>query len=85
MTAHFSVALEDAQQAVLEDLARQDEVSPGVMLEKLVRDRLDYEAWYRAKVQEGIDAANRGELIPHEEVVASSRLLLAELKEKYGG
>lgn len=30
---------------------------------------MDEEAWLRAEIQKGIDAADRGELIPHEEVM----------------
>jgi hypothetical protein len=34
------------------------------------REAADYDAWFRAKVQEGLDAIERGEVVSHEEAEA---------------
>ena len=35
------------------------------------QETVEYDAWFRREVQNGIDEANAGKLIPHEEVEAS--------------
>jgi len=59
--------------------AAREERTVGDVMGDLVRQQRDYDAWFRRKVQEGIDAADRGELIPHEEVVRQMEALKAEL------
>ncbi|HEX6143583.1 MAG TPA: CopG family ribbon-helix-helix protein [Geminicoccaceae bacterium] len=38
------------------------------LAEEAIRDLLDYEAWKEAKIQRAIEQADRGDLVPHEEV-----------------
>ena len=42
----------------------------------------EYDAWFREQVQIGIDEADRGELIPHEEMVKWFAEQKAELLKK---
>ncbi|NDV26276.1 hypothetical protein [Desulfovibrio sp. JC010] len=41
----------------------------------------DYDAWFRSEVQKGLDELNRGEVIPHEEVIRSIKELGYEIDE----
>jgi hypothetical protein len=56
---------------VIEGLAAQNGTSPEEQARKLfadgVRRAADYDRWFREKVREGMNAANRGELVDHEE------------------
>lgn len=45
-----------------------------------IEQRLSYEKWFREQVQIGIDQADRGELIPADEVYAELDALIAEAK-----
>ncbi len=42
------------------------------------REAADYDAWFRAKVQEGIDAVERGEVVSHEEAEADFARMMDE-------
>jgi predicted transcriptional regulator len=79
MTKHITVELTEAQDAHLQAEAERQEVSPESLVAALVQRQVEYDIWFRAEVQKGIDAADRGELISHEEVVARSERRRAEL------
>jgi predicted transcriptional regulator len=49
-----------------------------------IRKAAEQEAEFQAFVQVGIDAADRGELVPHEEVMAELGEMIAELEAKCG-
>ncbi len=53
-------------------------------MSQFVANPLAYNEWFRSKVQEGIGVADRGALMPHDEVVASAEKQKAELLAKYG-
>lgn len=42
----------------------------------------DYDAWFIEQVRIGIESADRGELIPHEQVMSEARALIARLARK---
>jgi predicted transcriptional regulator len=79
MTRHVTIELTEAQAAVLEFEAERESKPVEAIVLDLIQRQVDYDAWFRAKVQEGLDAANRGELIPHEEVVARAKKRRIEL------
>jgi predicted transcriptional regulator len=79
MTKHITVELTEAQEAYLQGEALRLEVTPEALVSALVQRDVDYDAWFRAEVQKGVDAADRGELIPHEQVVAMADRRRAEL------
>jgi predicted transcriptional regulator len=72
MEVHFT----PEQEALLSQIASY----VGTDTERLVKDAalilLDQEAEFRAGVRRGIEQADRGELVPHEEVVAHFERLL---------
>ena len=84
MTVHVDVELTEAQKQQLEAIARREDVPLGELIAKLVQSRLDYDAWLRRKVQDGVDAIARGEFLAHEEVVARAEARRAELIAKHG-
>lgn len=43
----------------------------------------DYEAWFVAAVREGIDAADRGELVSHDKVMQDIRARIAKTSKDY--
>lgn len=79
MTRHVTIELSEAQAAVLESEAAREDRSVEDVVAGLIQRQVEYDAWFRAEVQKGIDSADRGELISHEEVVARSRRRRAEL------
>ncbi|MEO8115433.1 MAG: hypothetical protein ABI655_13690 [Phenylobacterium sp.] len=79
MTVHVNVDLTDDQKAQLDDIARRQDTSAEALIAALVQDKLDYEARFRSAVEEGIAAADRGEYVTHEEVVARAKLRAAHL------
>jgi predicted transcriptional regulator len=80
MTVHTTLELDEAQQAELERIARHEDISLDALMTRLAKERLEYDAWFRAEVQKGLDSLARGEKIPHEEAVARMRARTAELK-----
>ncbi len=72
MTVHVTIELDDEEGAQLQALAELGAMSREDVAKQLLAERLDYDRWFRARVREGIEAADRGELIDHEEVLARS-------------
>jgi len=56
--------------AIVEQLAASQGRSPAEFAAEAIQRVAESEADYRAFVQVGIDAADRGELVPHAEVMA---------------
>ena len=79
MTKHITVELTEAQEAHLQAEAERQALTPEAMMATWVQRQVEYDAWFCAEVQKGVEAADRGELIPHEDVVARSELRRAEL------
>lgn len=57
--------------------AKQNDRTSAQLIRDYMRDyleqqekRADYEAWFRSEVQKGLDEAEAGQLIPHEEIEA---------------
>ena len=79
MTRRVTVELTDAQAEVLDSEAAREDRPIEAIVSSLIQRQVDYDAWFRAEVQKGVDEADRGELIPHEEVVERGLKLQAEL------
>ncbi len=79
MTKHVTIELTEDQIARLDVLALHKGSPVESLILEAVEQVLGYDAWYREMVQEGLDSADRGELIPHEQVVAEMQELRAEL------
>lgn len=56
--------------AIVEQLAQERGITSAEFASEAVRRIAESEADFRAFIQVGIDAADRGDLIPHEEVMA---------------
>ena len=56
--------------AIVEQLAEERGITSADYAAEAVRRIAESEADFRAFIQVGIDAADRGDLIPHEEVMA---------------
>ena len=85
MTRHVTVELTEAQAAVLDFEAAREAKPVEAIVVELIQNRVDYDTWFRAAVQNGIDAADRRELVPHEEVVRRGEQLQAELAARTSG
>lgn len=48
------------------------------------RQLAEYDAWYAEQVQQGIDQADRGEVVSEEELRADMKKHMAGLDKKYG-
>ena len=69
--------------AIFKDVLKQvEQLSPEAQKTLAAEmEKRAYELWLEAEVQKGIDSADRGELVPAEEVSARME---ARLKAKYG-
>lgn len=79
MTKPLTIELTDMQKARLDEIAQHEELAPEALVVRLVEDRLDYEARFRAAVEEGLAQVERGQTLSHEEVVARARIRAARL------
>jgi predicted transcriptional regulator len=77
MTIHIALELDEAQKAELERIARHEDITFDALMTRLAKERLEYDAWFRAEVEKGIDSAARGELLDHDEVFRGIEALLA--------
>lgn len=75
--ATLTFEVDEALKAEFAEAAKAVDRSAEELLLFLMRDYVDradaeaeYDAWFRAEVQKGIDAAEAGDLIPHEQVKA---------------
>ncbi|MBV9843126.1 MAG: ribbon-helix-helix protein, CopG family [Sphingomonadaceae bacterium] len=69
-TAVISFRVDEATLAKIDQVAKAQGRSRAWFAAEATRRVAESEADFLAFVQEGIDAADRGELIPHEEVMA---------------
>jgi predicted transcriptional regulator len=79
MTKHVTIELTEDQIARLDVMAMHKGSPVESLILEAVEQVLGYDAWYREMVQEGLNSADRGELIPHEQVVTEMQQLRAEL------
>lgn len=70
MGMHVTIELDEADEAQLRAIAEHEQLSPEEVLKSALAERLAYDRWFRAAVQEGRASAERGELYDQEEVFA---------------
>lgn len=75
--ATFTFRVEEELKAAFTEAAKADDQTSAQLLRKFMRnyvreqqEKADYDAWFRQQVQIGLDAANAGNVIPHEQVKA---------------
>ena len=85
MNAHVTIELTEDQKARLEALAAFKHVSVSQYLVDLAEHNARRDAEFRALVQEGIDEADRGELIDHADVMAEVEALIAASEARKAG
>ena len=72
MEVHFT----PEQEAHLQQIAHYDGLDPAELVRDAALRLVEDEAEFRAGIRRGIEQADRGELIPHEEVKARIERLL---------
>ncbi len=65
MEVHFKPDIE----AAIVRVAAKNRSNADEYVQQLVEAYLDHDAWFREKVREGMAAADRGDLIDHEDVL----------------
>jgi predicted transcriptional regulator len=68
MTVHMTIAIDESLEAQLRVLADLKKVSPEDLVSNLVAESLDYDRWYAAEVQKGLDELDTGRVFTDEEV-----------------
>jgi predicted transcriptional regulator len=77
-TEAFTVRTEADIVQRLDNLATRLDRSRNYLVNQAIKEYLDLHAWQIEKIQEGIEAADRGQTIPHEEVMAEMDALIQE-------
>jgi predicted transcriptional regulator len=73
----MDIDLTPEEEEQLAAIAKHEGTDEKAVVKALVARRIEEEARFLAAVQEGIASADRGELIPHEQVMAEMELLFA--------
>jgi len=68
-----SIRLQGETLERLDHMAKSLDRSRSWLLDQAVERYLDHEEWFVASVKEGLVQAERGELIPHDSVMARTR------------
>ena len=82
MTRHVTIELTEAQAAVLDSEAAREDLPVEAIVTALIQRQVEYDAWFRAEVQKGIDQADRGELISNETFKEDGRRIQLRLEEQ---
>ena len=82
MTKPITVELTDAQAAHFANRAAIQDLSLDDLMREAIQRQFEYDLRFAAAVQEGIDAVRRGDVIPHEEVVARAKRRKAEWRSR---
>jgi predicted transcriptional regulator len=89
--ATFTFRLEEELKAAFSEAAKAQDQTGAQLLRGFMRDyvkrqqeAVEYDAWFRQKVQQGLDSANAGHLIPADEVEAEFAVRRAETARKIG-
>ena len=68
-----SFRLDQSKIARLDRLAAAMDRSRSWVINQAIEQYLDHEEWFAEAVKEGVTAADRGHLVPHEEAVTAAR------------
>ena len=73
----FTLRVDSELKDAFMELAKQHEVTPAELIRKFMRDyiektqkEIEYDAWFRNKVEKGIRACSEGRVLSHVEVTA---------------
>ncbi|AEQ51071.1 CopG family ribbon-helix-helix protein [Pelagibacterium halotolerans] len=85
----FTFRIDEDLKKQFAEIAKSKDRTGAQLVRDFIRDTIakeqeaaEYDAWFRAKVQQGIDEADAGLGIPHEEVEAHFAKLRADLRKK---
>ncbi|MBS1214236.1 MAG: putative transcriptional regulator [Proteobacteria bacterium] len=84
-TEAFTVRTDIETANRLDKLASRLDRSRNYLVNQAIKEYLDLHAWQIEKIQEGIEAADRGRLIPHEDVMAEMDALIQEHVDRHEG
>lgn len=76
----MSVRLSAKAASDLEALSRRTDQPQARLLREAVESFLDREAYTLARIEAGIAQADRGEIVPHEQVMTDMRLIIDEAR-----
>lgn len=89
--ATFTFRVEEELKAAFTEAAKSEDQTGAQLLRRFMREyvkdrqeKAEYDAWFRRQVQIGIESANAGNLIPHEEVEEKFATRRAETLRKLG-
>ena len=82
-TEAFTVRAEADIVQRLDHLATRLDRSRNYLVNQAIKEYLDLHAWQIEKIQEGIEAAKRGQTVPHGEVMAEMDALIQQQIERH--
>ena len=77
----FTVRIPPEKQRQLDALAEVLDRSRNWVVSDAIDQYLDVQAWQIAQIRHGIEEADRGELIPHEEVRTEARAKIRQARD----
>ena len=77
----FTVRIAPEKQRQLDALAQVLDRSRNWVVSDAIDQYLDVHAWQMAHIQQGVEEADRGELVPHDEVLAEARAKLHQARD----
>ncbi|HLF98146.1 MAG TPA: CopG family ribbon-helix-helix protein [Methylococcaceae bacterium] len=84
-TEAFTVRADPDTMQRLDKLASRLDRSRNYLVNQALKEYLDLHAWQIEKIQEGIEAAEGGQVIPHETVMAEMDALIQERIDRHEG
>ena len=78
----MEIQLSPEKEAQLQQLAARTGRDTAQLVQEAVDRLLDYETWFIQEVEKGLAAAERGDLLEHEEVVERIEKYLQEKNSK---
>jgi predicted transcriptional regulator len=77
----FTVRISPEKQRQLDALAQALDRSRNWVVSDAIDRYLDVQAWQIEQIRHGVEEADRGELIPHEEVSAEARAKIRQARD----
>jgi len=77
-TEAFTVRADTETVKRLDELATQMDRSRNYLVNQAIKEYLELHAWQLGKIEAGLAAADRGELVPHDEVFNELRASLEQ-------
>jgi len=77
----FTVRIPPEKQRQLDALAQVLDRSPNWVVSDAIDQYLDVQAWQIAQIQHGVEEADRGALVPHEEVSTEARAKIRKARD----